>query len=183
MKLYTKTGDKGQTDLIGGRVSKSSLRVDVYGNIDESVSLMAEINSLLECEPKLEDVYDDFSRLIHIIFDTGHDFALVSSTEYYITELHVSLIEKLIDSYQEKAPGFDGFIIPGGSLISAKINVLRTVIRRCERLATKLNEVEPVNENALVYLNRLSDFFFIAARYVNKNLGVKEVYYQSRTNL
>jgi len=166
MKLYTKTGDKGTTTLYSGeRVSKDDLRTELYGTIDE---MQAVLCLTLTFNPH-SSILDDITIILKKCFVLSSDFAtLINSNKtnfVRISENDVLIIEQLIDNYHSKLPDLKEFIYPTDSKVACFLNLTRTIVRRAERLAVKLSRVESINENALVYLNRLSDYFFIAMRY------------------
>lgn len=167
MKIYTKAGDKGHTKLFDGKsVFKHSARVDCYGTIDELNSIVGIILSL--APPK--QIFGVLKKISHSLFVLGSDFATPRGSEEAISrisEKDVHFLENLIDEYTEQLPPLQRFILPGGCLPAAFLHQARTVCRRAERLSVKVSMDEEINPNALIYLNRLSDFLFTAARYVN----------------
>ncbi|NLY78870.1 MAG: cob(I)yrinic acid a,c-diamide adenosyltransferase [Lysinibacillus sp.] len=178
MKLYTKTGDKGTTSLIGGRVSKDHVRVEAYGTIDELNSFIGK--AITELDPKLfQDLLADLERIQHELFDCGGDLAnVMKDRKYKLQEECVETLEKRIDILSEEVPSIKCFILPGGAPAAATLHIARTVTRRAERnVVTLMNEVEDVPAVTQKYLNRLSDYLFVAARTVNHRLKVKDVEY------
>ncbi|MBM7608996.1 cob(I)alamin adenosyltransferase [Lysinibacillus composti] len=178
MKLYTKTGDKGKTSLIGGRVSKDDLRVETYGTIDELNSFIGKAVTELE-RPLFDDIIADLETIQHELFDCGGDLAnVMKERKYKLEEVSIEALEKRIDALSDEAPPLKRFILPGGSQAAATLHIARTVTRRAERqMVTLMNEVEDVPTIIQKYLNRLSDYFFAAARAVNARLNVKDVEY------
>jgi len=177
MKIYTKTGDNGTTGLLDGeRVSKNSLRVNVYGTIDELNSIIGIITTL-----KIpEELKSTFSKLNNVLFEAGSDLASPNNTTKVknisrIKEEHIFWLEKLIDEYDLKLPPLKNFILPGGTNASAYLHNARTVCRRAERLAVSLSEQENLGDYIIKFLNRLSDYLFMAARMVNFLSGVEDV--------
>ncbi|PLT35937.1 cob(I)yrinic acid a,c-diamide adenosyltransferase [Bacillus sp. V5-8f] len=178
MRIYTRTGDKGKTSIIGGRVDKDDVRVEAYGTVDEINCFVGQ--AMLELDPLLfKDILEDLERIQHELFDCGGDLASVSAKRpVKLTEEAVSHLESRIDSFIEEAPELERFILPGGTKPAASIHIARTVTRRAERLTVSLmKEDESVSPVALQFLNRLSDYFFALARVVNFRLGVKDVEY------
>ncbi|MDO4971813.1 MAG: cob(I)yrinic acid a,c-diamide adenosyltransferase [Bacteroidales bacterium] len=177
MKVYTLTGDKGTTALVGGqRVDKDCVRVEAYGTVDE---LNAQI-SVLACHLK-NMAGDDIQKLVYVIqnklFNLGAYLATESNDDapvYGLTDADIKALEDKIDEME--AP-FRGFILPGGSPVSAQCDVCRTVARRAERRVVTLAKEAPVSPLALKYLNRLSDFFFTLGRHCNLSQGIEEVYW------
>ncbi|MBT2727793.1 cob(I)yrinic acid a,c-diamide adenosyltransferase [Bacillus sp. ISL-75] len=178
MKIYTRTGDKGKTSIIGGRVDKDDTRVEAYGTVDEVNCFVGQ--AIQELNPKLfKDVLDDLEKIQHELFDCGGDLANV--TEKRVIKLQqesIDYLEKKIDEYIKEAPELERFILPGGTKPSASIHIARTVTRRAERLVVKLVKADSKTpELALMYLNRLSDYFFALARVINFRLNVNDVEY------
>ncbi|MCL6572556.1 MAG: cob(I)yrinic acid a,c-diamide adenosyltransferase [Bacillus sp. (in: Bacteria)] len=178
MRIYTRTGDKGKTSIIGGRVDKDDTRVEAYGTVDEVNCFVGQ--AIPELDPELfQDVLEDLEKIQHELFDCGGDLANV--TEKRELKLHqesIDYLERKIDEYIEEAPELERFILPGGTKPSASIHIARTVTRRAERLVVKLVKADPKTPDlALMYLNRLSDYFFALARVINFRLNVSDVEY------
>ncbi len=184
MKVYTKTGDKGQTSLVGGqRVSKCCQRLESYGTVDE---LNAHVGLLITY---LDD-YADKKFLLNIqskLFIVGGYLATDNTTTAVregntITADMVCEIETEIDRLQAMVPLQKMFILPGGSKRASYSHVCRTVCRRCEREILRLVESGvTVDENLLAYMNRLSDYFFVLARKQNQDAGVAEVVWERQS--
>ncbi|WP_210366677.1 cob(I)yrinic acid a,c-diamide adenosyltransferase [Bacillus sp. REN3] len=178
MRLYTRTGDKGKTSIIGGRVDKDDVRVDAYGTVDEVNCFVGQ--AITQLDPSLfEDVLEDLEKIQHELFDCGGDLANVSKKrEKKLEKQSVEYLERKIDELIAEAPELERFILPGGSPASASIHLARTVTRRAERLVVSLKKADPdASETALQYLNRLSDYFFALARVINFRLNVNDVEY------
>lgn len=179
MKLYTRTGDKGKTSIIGGRVDKDDIRVEAYGTVDEVNCFVGQ--AVAELDPHIfkEEILD-LEKIQHELFDCGGDLANITKKRVpKLTEEAVTYLESKIDKLIVEAPELERFILPGGSKASASIHIARTVARRAERLVVSLlkaDETTPVV--CLQYLNRLSDYFFALARVINFRLGVKDVEYE-----
>ncbi|MER3115785.1 cob(I)yrinic acid a,c-diamide adenosyltransferase [Bacillus subtilis] len=179
MKLYTKTGDKGQTGLVGGRTDKDSLRVESYGTIDELNSFIGLALAELSGQPGFEDLTVELLTIQHELFDCGGDLAIVTERkDYKLTEESVSFLETRIDAYTAEAPELKKFILPGGSKCASLLHIARTITRRAERRVVALMKSEEIHETVLRYLNRLSDYFFAAARVVNARNGIGDVEYE-----
>jgi len=169
MKIYTKTGDAGETSLYGGkRVPKNSLRIDAYGTVDELNSVIGVCRSLNTVK-ELDLFFDELQR---DLFTLGADLATPeersTSPVLRIQESHIGRIEKNIDALESHLTPLKKFILPGGSRTSAMVHFARTVCRRAERIVVHLAQVEPsIGKNPVIYLNRLSDFLFVLARYRN----------------
>ena len=177
MKIYTKSGDKGQTGLFGGkRVKKQSARVEAYGSVDELNSFLALASAFItehETAAILTDIQKD-------LFVLGADLATPSGSKTpkktpRISSRHIRNLENIIDRVQTSLPPQTHFVLPGGSQASSALEVARSVCRRAERKLWALADKEDVNQEAVVYLNRLSDLLFVLARLINKKQGVLEI--------
>lgn len=178
MKLYTKTGDTGQTSVVGGRVSKDDARVEAYGTIDEANSFIGYAMTMLKGEV-FQDVYKELERVQHELFDCGGDLAIIKKdASYKVTADMVTFLEERIDVYTEEAPPLQRFILPGGSQGAASIHMARTVVRRAERAVVSLGKTGTINGFVLQYINRLSDYLFAVARVINVRSCVKDVEYE-----
>ncbi len=171
MKIYTKTGDKGETGLFGGaRISKNSPRIEAYGTIDELNSFIG----LAITETQDSSVKSLLNTIQNQLFIVGSDLATPKSGEdqkkniLRIPAEFYEEIEKSIDFFEEKLDALKNFIIPGGSKSASLLHICRTVARRAERRVVALNSLEQINENIVIFLNRLSDLFFVLSRYENK---------------
>ena len=162
MKIYTKTGDKGTTSLFSGeKRSKYDTRINLYGTIDE---LLAVITLALEFNPP-QQIINDLNKIREKIFQLSADFATLNSKKVKRIVLDdVTFLEKLIDEYSNQLPPLKNFIMPGGNKSSAFLNLARSICRRAERIGFELKEKEQINENAILFLNRLSDYLFVAMR-------------------
>ncbi len=174
MPIYTRTGDKGTTALFGGkRVLKCSELVDVYGSIDELNSWVGLVSSQLETL----DVQEFLASIQSDLFTIGGHMAGWKA-DLSALEGRVTQMEKNIDSMEKTLPELRNFILPGGSQIGATVHLARGICRRVERQAVALDQKDPVDPQIIKYLNRLSDFFFMLARFVNKQQGAVEVTWQ-----
>ncbi|MEM6757618.1 MAG: cob(I)yrinic acid a,c-diamide adenosyltransferase [Planctomycetota bacterium] len=177
MKLYTKRGDRGQTDLFGGRrVRKDDLRVEAYGTADELNSHVG----LALCGDLPEAIAGPLRSIQSRLFEIGADLATpedgkAGSMVPRVTDRHVAELEAWIDEADGAVPAMRHFVLPGGTEAAARLHVARTVCRRAERLCVTLAEHEPVGEGVIVYLNRLSDLLFALARRANHDAGVEDV--------
>lgn len=177
MKIYTKTGDKGQTSLVGKRVDKDDLRVESYGTIDEINTIVGYAMTYLDSEDT-KDIYSSLQKIQHELFDCGGDLAIVKKgIPFKTTEAMVLELEKLIDEYMEATPPLQKFILPGGTKPAAIIHQARAVTRRAERIVVSLMKQEEIHTPVFLYLNRLSDYFFALARLINTRFHVKDVEY------
>lgn len=178
MKLYTKTGDKGTTSVIGGRVDKDDRRVEAYGTIDELNAFVGQAIAALSVE-KHAGLQQELIRIQHELFDCGSDLAYLDEpSAYKVTSAMVERLESLIDQNAEQAPPILRFILPGGSVAAGHLHVCRTVCRRAERRVVTLDRVATVNPEVIRYLNRLSDLLFAAARAANVIEGVSDTEYE-----
>lgn len=179
MKIYTRTGDKGKTSIIGGRVDKDDLRVDAYGTIDELNGFVGKAITELG-KSEFPDVIDDLEKIQHELFDGGGDVAsIVQDRTNKLTEDTITYLEEKIDQYTNETPQIERFILPGGSGAAATLHIARTIARRAERLIVSLmKEENPPSSIVLQYLNRLSDYFFATARVVNFRLNVPDIEYE-----
>ncbi|MCL6516641.1 cob(I)yrinic acid a,c-diamide adenosyltransferase [Alicyclobacillus sp.] len=177
MRIYTRSGDEGQTSLIyGRRVSKASQRVCTYGTIDEANSAIGLAVARLNGDARFGDLCGYLGRVQRDLFDLGRDLAtpLDKPSTPYTTEEDVLLLEKMIDRLDAENPPLTRFILPGGHEAAARLHLARTVVRRAEREVVALGEAEPVQPFIRRYLNRLSDLLFVMARVVNTRCGVEE---------
>lgn len=172
-KIYTKTGDAGETALgNGARVAKHSLRVTAYGTVDETNATvgLARLHASGEMDAQLAAIQND-------LFDLGADLCRPdmekdAEAEYAplrMTASQVTRLEDEIDAMNDALEPLRSFILPGGSPLAAHLHLCRTVSRRAERLSVELATVEAINEAAVKYLNRLSDWFFVASRIANND--------------
>ena len=178
MKIYTKTGDKGQTSLLrGGRVFKHHPRVEAYGTFDELNSLIGIVRSVNQDEGVEEILADLQPRLHRLCSDVAAPPAKSEEGARIprIREEEITHLEHLIDRMDEDMPQLMNFILPGGCPAGAQLHLARTVCRRAERRLTELIEAgESVNEHALMFVNRLSDMLFTLARWTNFRAGMEE---------
>lgn len=178
LKIYTRSGDRGQTSVIGARVEKDDFRVEAYGTVDELNSFVGQAVSLLD-EAVFADLRADLVEIQHELFDCGADLALAKRDirPYRVHAAMTERLERWIDRYDTECPEIRRFILPGGTPASAILHVCRTVCRRAERTIVTLAREQAINEEVRAYLNRLSDFFFVAARVANVRAGVGDVEY------
>jgi cob(I)alamin adenosyltransferase len=180
MKIYTKTGDKGDTSLFGGqRVPKDALRIEAYGTVDELNSVLGVVLA----DNTNERIAEILTHVQNQLFDLGADLAtprsVAAKTIKRIEPKDAHSLEKIIDSLQSHLKPLRSFVLPGGSPVAARIHFARTVCRRVERVVVRLSRNEDIGEAIMVYLNRLSDLLFILARYANHAAGVQEIKWKS----
>ena len=172
MKIYTKTGDKGDTGLIdGSRVSKSDLRIIAYGEVDEANSHIGLIISNIEENSIFDDVRKILLNVQQDLFVLGAELAnpnTLKDENMLVKREMISTIEKYIDNFESELPPISNFILPGGSIESSLLHICRTVVRRAETSAVALAKEQKINQEILTYLNRISDLFFVLARVTNK---------------
>ncbi len=174
MSVTTKTGDKGQTSLLNGqRVSKADLRVAAYGDIDELSSIIGVALAQLEGCPD-DAQAEELLQIQRDLFALAADFADPVGASFRIGAEQVQHLENAAHQRERALPPQRCFILPGGHVAAANLHQARTVCRRCERQAVALSEREKVSEHGLIYLNRLSDYLFIAARSVNNAFGIAD---------
>lgn len=181
MKIYTKTGDKGETSLFNGtRVPKSELRVEAYGDVDELNSYIGLLTTL-DIPKDIREILEGINR---VLFEIGTDLATPIDNPNNPKKIkrvkrlgyeHIDFLEQKIDYYSAKLPELRNFILPGGSSESAWLHIARTVCRRAERRVVELSQKEEINPAIVMLLNRLSDFLFVMARYVNFTKHIEDV--------
>ena len=187
-RVYTRTGDKGDTGLVGGkRVPKDSPRIEAYGTIDELNSIVGLARAFNE--EKLNDDGDAHRFLDTVLrqiqdelFDLGSELAtppdFFQEGMYRIGEVEVKKIEQLIDECQKDLEPLKSFVLPGGGRIGAYLHQCRTVCRRAEREILRLSRAEELSEWPIKYVNRLSDLFFVLSRWISKKTGEGEYLWQ-----
>jgi cob(I)alamin adenosyltransferase len=181
-RIYTKTGDQGETGLVGGqRVAKDAQRIEVYGTVDELNSFVGLVRISAK-ESKLDELELIFERLQHELFNLGSVLATMPQdlhpNQPRITKETIDRLERDIDQYNASLPSLRSFVLPGGTRICAELHVCRTICRRAERALVTLSHNEEIPAEALLYLNRLSDAMFVWSRWVNQALGVEEALWQ-----
>jgi len=184
MKIYTKTGDKGETGLFGGeRVSKDSLRISAYGTIDELNSYIGYTIT----ETKDESIKKNLSLIQNYLFTVGSDLATPETeknTKLKIQRTPESFyleIERMIDKYDSELDELKNFILPGGSKSAALLHVCRTVCRRAEREVVALKKTVTISYNIVIFLNRLSDLFFVLSRFENKVSNIPDTIWNPKS--
>ncbi|KAA2280328.1 cob(I)yrinic acid a,c-diamide adenosyltransferase [Candidatus Nitrosocosmicus sp. SS] len=184
MKIYTKTGDKGKTSLFDGtRVDKSSKRIESYGLVDEVNSQVGMLISLTEKEEKLREIKMLLLSIQDQLFLLGSDLANPSKSRNdfpRITLDEIKKIEKKIDELEANLDPLSSFILPGGTIQASQSHIVRTIIRRAELSMVYLYQKGEISEYAYIYINRLSDLFFVMARSFNKILGKPDIIWKSK---
>lgn len=175
MKIYTKTGDKGETSLVTGtRVKKYHPRIESYGTVDELNSFLGLLRSHKVGEEVQNDLIWIQNKLFSIAANLSMDDKKISFKIPQVEEEHIHFLEKGIDKMNEELPALSDFILPGGSLAVGVCHVARTVCRRAERLIILLAEENEVDEKVIRFINRLSDYLFVLARKLTKDFNVEE---------
>ena len=183
-KIYTRTGDKGMTSLVGGaRVPKESVRLEAYGTVDELNSIIGIVRAFVpDYRSGLGSDYSWYSELLRRIqnelFDAGSELATPPAAEhpgiYRMGKGEVDRLENEIDRMNEELKPLDSFTLPGGGKLNAFLHMARTVCRRAERICWSTHRSEPIGEGLLIYLNRLSDHLFVQSRWISQRLGEAE---------
>lgn len=187
MKIYTRTGDKGTTFLFSGeRVSKDNSFIEAIGSVDEGNSSIGLSLSLLPKEEEFNSIRFQLETIQHALFDVGaalatprtcHKNQKLEKTRF--DHEAIELLERWIDSIDAQLPVLKKFILPGGHPAGAALHLSRSIIRRAERLVVPLYKQAEVVQTVLVYLNRLSDYLFVASRFINHLLQISETLWQS----
>lgn len=177
MKIYTKTGDKGMTSLIGGtRVPKNSVRLEAYGGVDELNTYLGMIRSF-DIHPK---AIEELIHIQHILFDVGGNLATDTSVadlkrKLGVKEEDIEFLEQAMDRMDAELPPLKNFVLPGGNQAVSFCHIARTVCRRTERRILDMSNECEVDDLVVKYINRLSDFLFVLSRKVAFDLGVEEI--------
>lgn len=185
MKIYTKTGDKGQTSLFGGkRVSKASIRVEAYGTVDElnsaigiAIAVAQVKSSKLKVQSNSSKLKTELEQIQNDLLEIGSTLASPGNKESKGSQdfkKRVTEFEKLIDEMTSQLPELRNFILPGGSILGAQLHMVRTIARRAERRIIELSQKEDVDTTIIMYFNRLSDLLFTMARWINVKSKQKE---------
>jgi cob(I)alamin adenosyltransferase len=177
MKIYTKSGDQGQTSLWGGgRVAKSHPRVGAYGTVDEANSAIGLALSFVPANEHM--IHERLTRVQNELFQLGSELATqvgAKNSCALVSEVEISKMENEIDEMESVLEPLKNFILPSGSSAGAALHLARTIVRRSERECVDLLHSESIRPEAIQYLNRLSDYLFVAARYVNHILKQPEI--------
>jgi cob(I)alamin adenosyltransferase len=182
MKVYTKTGDKGTTMLLGGvRVPKHALAIETYGTVDELNSHVGLLRDLPAFEPFKGELIEIQDRLFtlgsHLAVHPDHEGKMNLPPLY---DEDITRLEESIDKMELTLEPMRSFVLPGGDVQISQCHIARCVCRRAERLATALQETDPRHERAVIHLNRLSDYLFVLARKITSDLGVQEIAWKPR---
>ncbi len=186
-RVYTRSGDKGETSLAGGqRVPKDSPRIEAYGTVDELNAHIGvardTVESLVAAHPELAELDAILKRVQHELFNLGSILATlpqdVHPRQARVTAAEITQLETEIDRMNEGLPALRSFVLPGGCRLNAELHVCRTVCRRAERISVALGRSEPVDGEIVRYLNRLSDALFVWSRWASHTLGVAEILWE-----
>lgn len=171
MKIYTRGGDRGETSLFGGtRVPKSDARIEAYGTVDELSSFLGSVTGL-----------DEIPKIQSDLFEIGAHLASPGTSRFAGVEAsRIEDLERAIDAMERELTPLTTFILPGGSAAAAQLHIARTVCRRAERRVVALEDGSPATQSTIAYLNRLSDYLFVAARVANHRAGVADVPWTKR---
>ncbi|RZD46360.1 MAG: ATP:cob(I)alamin adenosyltransferase [Thaumarchaeota archaeon] len=174
MKIYTKTGDDGNTGLQGNfRIAKSHPRIMAYGTVDEAnAAIGIVLTSVLD-----EDVSQLLSQIQNDLFLLGSDLSNqnLNDLKNRVSLEMIEKLEKSIDLFELELSPLTNFILPGGNLAAAQAHQVRTIVRRAETLVVKLSDKDEINSNCIKYLNRLSDLMFVMGRLINKRKGIEDI--------
>jgi cob(I)alamin adenosyltransferase len=183
IKIYTKTGDRGTTSLIGGtKVPKNDIRIETYGTVDELNSWIGMVNDQLNDEAFKNELKEIQDRLFTIGSSLATDADKESKMKLPdLTQNDIEFLEKRIDAMTGELPPMKNFILPGGHVAVSSIHITRCICRRAERLAVNMQQHQLfVDEKVIQYLNRLSDYLFTLARFVAQKLGAEEIPWKAR---
>ena len=182
MKIYTKTGDKGETSLFGGkRVPKNHARINAYGTSDELLSWIGLIRDQNISDHHKNTLIEIQDRLFTLGAELAADPDKPKLKKPDLFESDIKLLEKEMDKMNESLPDMTHFILPGGHTTVSYCHLARTVCRRCERLVIELSQNEDVNSLIIRYLNRLSDYLFVLSRHLSSELNAEEIPWKPRT--
>jgi cob(I)alamin adenosyltransferase len=185
-RVYTRTGDRGETALVGGkRVPKDSLRIEAYGTVDElnaAVGLARAFNQDAPASAARDRLEAVLKRIQNELFDLGSELATPVDAVYpgmfRVGESEVAALERLMDECEQDLEPLNSFVLPGGGRVSAFLHQCRTVCRRAERIVLRLQRDEAIGAGPLRYLNRLGDLFFVLSRWVGKQYGEREILWE-----
>ena len=171
MKIYTRTGDHGETSLFGGkRVAKNDARIEAYGTVDELSSFLGAIAG-----------FEEIAAIQSDLFEIGAHLASPGTSRFPgVGQTRIEALERSIDAMERELAPLTSFILPGGSSAAAQIHIARTVCRRAERRVVALEDETAATRSTIAYLNRLSDWLFVAARFANHRAGVADVPWSKR---
>jgi cob(I)alamin adenosyltransferase len=180
MKIYTKGGDKGNTSLFNGkRVSKAALRIEAYGTIDELNSFIGFLHAQIEIENSKNQLIQIQTHLFEIGSWLANDTNDASKLPV-LSDEEILFLENSIDKMELELEPLKNFILPGGNIQVSSAHICRTVCRRSERFVVRLQNEEQIPDHVVIFLNRLSDYFFVLARFIAKQTNAKEQPWKSK---
>ena len=187
--VFTKRGDKGYTELIGGsKVKKNDIRISAFGEVDELNSLIGSCSVYINehCNTKLKAIVLKLDVIQHELFNLGNMLATCKKFEYKnMPKIDSDSIKSLEDSivfFNKDLKTLNSFVLPGGNELNVRFHIARTVCRRCERLVVELSNLNVIDSKIIIYLNRLSDLLFVFSRYINHVLKNNEVTWNPNYN-
>ena len=180
--VYTKTGDKGETSLIGGtRVAKNDIRIEAYGTVDELNSHIGLLRSYIREEELLNVIIDIQNQLFNIGYFLALDISVSGKkSNIKLDEVSIDTLEKQIDKMEQALPPLSGFVLPGGHQAVSFCHIARTVCRRAERRVIEMREKYEIDSRIIRYLNRLSDFLFVLSRHLTLYFNIDEIHWNSK---
>ena len=181
-RIYTKAGDGGDTRLVGGqKVRKDALRIEAYGTVDELSACIGIARTALTAPgapAEADTLANVLARVQNELFNLGSDLATLPADRHpqqpLVEARHVTALERDIDAWNESLPELRSFVLPGGGIVAAYLHLARTVCRRAERLIVRLRDAEPIGDQVLPYVNRLSDALFVMSRHASRIYGEPE---------
>ncbi|SME89126.1 cob(I)yrinic acid a,c-diamide adenosyltransferase [Pseudobacteriovorax antillogorgiicola] len=185
-KIYTKTGDKGETRLAdGSSIAKTHPRLEAYGTVDELNAAVGWLKDTLTAYPELNHIDAQLAQIQNELFDIGGEFAspqsmVESRKSALINDRDVERLEQEMDRYNDELEPLANFVLPGGHPGNSAAHICRTICRRAERFAIQLKASEAIRDEPIRYLNRLSDWFFILSRHISHTLGVPELIWNQK---
>lgn len=180
-KIYTRLGDKGSTLLATGeRVLKSNVRIEGYGTVDELNSAVGMLRDTIVADPRLANLGEMLLRIQNELFDIGGELSvpldvLDTERQQVVSIRDVERLEREMDVFNEHLKPLENFVLPGGHVANSTAHLVRTICRRTERAVVRMSEQDAVRDEVRIYLNRLSDWFFVLSREISYRLGVPEV--------
>jgi cob(I)alamin adenosyltransferase len=179
-KIYTKVGDKGSTLLATGeKLLKSNVRIEAYGTVDELNAVVGLLRDTIEPDKRMGEIINSLIKIQNELFDIGGELSvpldvLNINVQQVVAMGDVERLEREMDEFNESLPPLENFILPGGHIANSTCHLARTVCRRAERAVVRMSEQDAVRDEVRIYLNRLSDWFFVLSRELSRRLGVPE---------
>lgn len=179
-KIYTKVGDKGSTLIATGeKLLKSNIRIEAYGTVDELNAVVGVLRDTIESDQRVSDIVKALIQIQNELFDIGGELSvpldvLNVNVQQVVAISDVERLEQEMDAFNEKLPPLENFVLPGGHIANSTCHLARTVCRRAERTVVRMSEQDAVRDEVRIYLNRLSDWFFVVSRELSRRFGVPE---------